>query len=321
MYLSIGRKAIMALFILIFLMGLATPNVLGRNAEPLWGISGEAVDIAISDDGSVVAIVFYDSIHVYDGQGNLMWYWGGECVSHFSSVDISANGDVVTASAMVYDEEYGGRYVILYWGNARDLSGTPGPQWVSNNLYGRIGSEALTLSNNGDSVLAVGTGPNVFYWNQSLARGGSGIYPTWTDFQEPWELEYARMSGNGDFVVTGGTYNYIAKVYYYANSTLRSGYQHYDLNGTWTFYDSYLEGLDISDDGEHFVLGLVNNTDREEMDSYVHYYSHGEHVWSSSLPGYSIANVKISGNGEVVATVANSEEGLAVFFYKGSEKG
>ena len=96
----------MALFILIFLMGLASSNVLGSDTEPLWGISGEAVDIAISDDGSVVAIVFYDSIRVYDSQGNLMWYWGGECVSHFSSVDISANGEVVAASAMVYDEEY-----------------------------------------------------------------------------------------------------------------------------------------------------------------------------------------------------------------------
>ncbi len=177
------------LLILIFLIGLSATTVSAiyippgdaSTTEPLWHVSGEAADITISDGGSLIAIATYNGILVYNNNGDLLWSWSEGVEGYYSSVDVSDNGNIVAASVRTYDEEET-QYLILYWKNAKNLSGEPEPTWSSVDLYDEIEEEALATSSGGKSVLAVGTGPNVFYWNQSLANTGSDNTPTWYDY-------------------------------------------------------------------------------------------------------------------------------------------
>ncbi|OYT54971.1 MAG: hypothetical protein B6U76_06825, partial [Desulfurococcales archaeon ex4484_217_2] len=65
--------------------------------------------------------------------------------------------------------------------------------------------------------------------------------------------------------------------------------------------DSYLRGLDVSNDGEYFAAGFISRT---YTNSTLVYFKEGSVLWSSKLQEYVILDVRISGDGNVVAVSA-----------------
>ena len=318
---------IVVVFALTLLLNIAL--ISAENAvEPLWRLPTPAYNVTVSYDGNVVAIrTTNNEILVYDGSGTELWNYSDPSI-RIESLKISKNGDVVVAA--VSNMSSGGHHIVC-WKNAKSLSGAPEPVWISYDLNGPIGRNALAVTADGNSVLAVGTGPNTFYWNNTLNIEGSNIYPTWTDTH--YTLEYARISDDGNVVVDGGncrwvgswngqygTY-YLSYVYYYPNSLHRTGHPDPEEYSEYIFpsedapSDSYLEGLDVSNDGKYFAAGFISKT---HANSTLVYFKEGSVLWSSKLQEYVILDVRISGDGNVVAVSAYKPGNGVVYilFYK-----
>ncbi|MDI9644614.1 MAG: hypothetical protein QFX35_05285 [Candidatus Verstraetearchaeota archaeon] len=309
--------------------------------DPDWSQEDEVWDVAVSADGSVVVVSVFDELIVYDSSGNILWTWSDEDYT-VTAVDISDDGNVVVAAILIWwywieiepqgteslrvaNSDFSGTQeddgmpfsVLLYWKNAKNLTDTPDPDWSSEELWGPISQEALAVSSNGDQVVVVGTGPNVFYWNGALSRSGVDEQTTWND-NLGYQLEHVKISDDGDTVaILGYTWGFDdANAYVYKNCTSRTGVLSTDFNLTyffnltnldyfWDIDDWISRYLAMSDDGNYVVIGLEDMIYFFSTDS-----SDGWNpLWTCQLGDDEwVAGVDISEDGNTVVAVTNTFE-------------
>jgi len=280
--------------------------------QPDWSIPDEVFDISISADGSVVAVAtIYDGLKVYDAAGRLLWHWGDWTTGSMTSVGVSDDGNVVVAALHVRDyEDY-----VLFWKNAKTLNGNPPPDWSSRNLYGRIGAEALAVSSGGRQVVAVGTGENIFYWNDTFTLSGSDAPTTWSGYLIHYTLEYVDISNDGDTIaILGGLQNgknYNVSAFVYKNCKSRVGWIYEGYNLSYNFGIVIGDGgIALSDDGLYAVAGVGGGSVEEGGKIYFFNTSMSESwtpQWICYLKkGEWVAAIDMSGDGNTVLAATNS---------------
>ncbi|MEM2058198.1 MAG: WD40 repeat domain-containing protein, partial [Thermoproteota archaeon] len=275
---------------------------------PKWSIPDEVYDLAVSADGSIVAVATGEGLKVYGSQGNLIWSFCRENIVS-TAVDVSDDGNVVV-TAIVNSTQTQTTYHVLFWKNAKTLSGTPRPDWSSINLFGEIGPEALAVSSDGNQVVVVGTGPNVYYWNNSLTLTGESKNPIWHDFLGGY-LEHVDISDDGDIIAILGrnSTNWEPFAFVYKDSKTRAGPQSEGYDLTYTFGTG--DGLDmaLSDSGSYMVVGAYIAAGLWE--GRVYYFNTSmsanwapQWIWRLALNEHAWA-VDISDNGDTVAVATN----------------
>jgi len=295
-YMSISIALIILLITLSILSVFAQEPYVN---PPLWVDHDNIFDVAISSDGDIIVLSTYTQLKVYNRSGYLLWSWPTPSkYIGIQAVDVSDDGNYVVG---VYFELY--NTYIVFWKNARSLSGTPDPDWMSENLGGSIWKNALAISGDGNHVVAAGTGPNIFYWNNTLSLSGTNIPPTWSDTMDPWQAEYVDISRDGNVVVVAGERYYIdsgsINVYYYENAAFKSG--SVDPDNSWLFKTNYynsLGGLALSEDGRYLVVGTQNRT--RFIDTVT-----GNILWNSTICDCLMVDVDISNNGSTVIVATN----------------
>ncbi|MBS7653415.1 PQQ-binding-like beta-propeller repeat protein, partial [Candidatus Bathyarchaeota archaeon] len=222
---------------------------------PDWNTSDEVFDLAVCADGSLVAAATSEGLKVFNASGSLLWSWSETDVD-VTSVDVSDDGNAV-AAAIHNSTIQPGTYHLLFWKGAKTLSGVnPQPDWSSENLGGWIGPDALAISGDGDQVVVVGTGPNVYYWNGSLQLTGEGKAPTWKD-SLGGSLEHVDISDDGDIIaILGWDGTEDSSAYVYKDCKMRTGHQWFHYNLTYTFLNSYGHDMALSDSGLYLVVGM-----------------------------------------------------------------
>ncbi|MEM1590115.1 MAG: NosD domain-containing protein, partial [Candidatus Bathyarchaeia archaeon] len=267
--------------------------------------------MALSADGGVVAVAtIYEGLKVYDAAGRLLWFWGGGSAGCVTSVEVSDDGNAVVAALHTGDyADY-----ILFWKNAESLSGNPQPDWNSSNLYGRIGAEALAVSSDGKQVVAVGTGLNIFYWNDTFTLSGNNVLATWSDYLYPYTLEYVDISDDGNIIAIlgfkdGKKYDVSAFVYNVCKSRVGNLWEDYNLSYNFGSVVNY-GGIALSENGLYVVASVGGGSIGEEGKIYLFNTSMSElwaPQWICRLKEYEwAAAVEISGDGNTIAAVTNS---------------
>ena len=167
---------------------------------------------------------------------------------------MTGDGNVVVATYINYTDIEYIEYGIAYWKNARTLTGLAEPDWISVDLGGEIGIEALAVSNDGNHVVAVGTGPLIFYWNDALSIVSHDVNPTWYEYTYSSQLDYVSISDDGDIVAVVG-------IEYPRSTAYVTVYIVYNAShvGEYDLYSEPLEcsfsgGLDLSGDGRYLVI-------------------------------------------------------------------
>jgi hypothetical protein len=278
--------------------------------EPDWSTPDEVIDLDVSADGSIVAAATSEGLKVYDAAGNQLWNWS-QTNCTVTAVSVSDDGNVVVAA--IQNNTVSSEYRLLFWKDAKTLSGeNPAYSWSSVNLGGTIGIEALDVSSDGNQVVAVGTGMNVFYWNGTLGLSGGDNFPWWYDYLGYW-LEFVDISDDGDVITILGKYTMGGNgdgekgVYYdafvYKNCTSRTGPQQQSYNLTYSFGSAVkCGGIALSDDGLYVVAGVGNYT-------YFFNTSMTENwapQWRCSLKEFEwVVAVDISSDGNTVVAVTN----------------
>jgi len=282
--------------------------------EPDWSTPDEVFDLAVSADGSIVAVATSEGLKVYNAIGSLLWSWSQTDFT-VTAVSVSDDGNVVVATR--YNGTSGWSH-LLFWKNAKTLSGNPQPNWSSEGLGGRIAEEALDVSSDGNQVVAVGTGPNVFYWNNTLTLSGEEQPTTWWDYLDYW-LEFVDVSDDGDVIAILGKYETGKSFYYdafvYKDCRTRTRYQNGGYNLTYDFGSSdTCGGIALSNNGQYVVAGVGNRIYFFNMSMTGDWAPQ----WiSQRKEGEWVVAVDISSDGNVVAAVTNglfeSPGGLVIF--------
>ena len=170
--------------------------------QPNWSTSDNAIDLAISADGSIVVVATLNEVRVYNVSGSLLWIWSQENTNIWA-VDVSDDGNSVVAAIHRW-----GVYFVLFWKNAKTLSGNPQPSWKSYTIWGWMGAEALALSGDGNHIVLAHTpydgqyAYNVSYWNNTLELSGTPRQ-TWSGTYRPIQLGLllsVDISYDGDIV-------------------------------------------------------------------------------------------------------------------------
>ncbi len=295
------HEKILAMLLLLFVVMYSLTSAVEASGlwTPLWSIPDPVEDLAISDDGSIVVESNHTHVKVFDGNGNLLWSWSPGS-GEVTAVDVSAGGDEVVAAYTTGLSSY-----VVFWSNARNLSGTPDPLWVSVDLGGAIESDALAVSGDGQHVVAVGTGNNVFYWNNTNSLSGTMVNPTWSDLVNAL-LEYVCISYDGVKVAAlGVNATGYTHLYFYTNSTQASTvndvlFQLLSPNPVLS-----LGGLSMSANGSSLVmaynmpgLGVIEFIDTSTLNS-----------WAAALDGVAVADVVLSSGAEIAAAALNNITG------------
>lgn len=301
-------------FLLIIILVLIMPITVSQplsTTEPLWFYPMPAYDIAISNDGTMVAVASI-GVHVYNKDGDLLWHWPADSSVYVTSIDMTGDGDVIVAA--IYDSS-DDSYRIVFWKNAGSLSGTPDPDWISIDIGSIIGPEALAVSDNGNYVVAVGTGYGMYFWNNTLSipSGSFNVFPDYTNYDSPDSLEFTDISSDGMVIVVAGSQTIMA-------------YLNLPITTSPTIYSDsigcYVRGLDLSNDGSVFAYTCYCI---EDSGSYVVYMDAFE--WSVlwvSMPLWEQASaLDMSEDGEhiVVSTNVHGGSAYSVYvFHNASEK-
>jgi WD40 repeat protein len=282
------------------------------NAAPptqLWSDAVPTYDIDLSKDGNYVALVtpLADSgqLRFYGrGSGTPIWTWSSS--ETLFSVGISADGDCVVA---------GGEPHVYFWRNARSLTGNPSPTWSSENLVGGIYRRCLDISNDGNYVVACGTGRWVFYWSNAKGLSGNDKPVTWKSPEFP-TVECVDLSSDGDYVAAGivdSTLGFAAA--YWKNARTLTGN---DRNPDWKSPapDHNVVDIATSDDGNYVAAAA-------EMDFSVHYWANAksltgnpDHTWYYGS-GISFNCIDMSSDGNAVIAGSGGGVPINVFPQKG----
>lgn len=237
------------------------------HAQPptlLWDDAVGTNDVALSKDGNYVAVASGQEVRYY-GRDSGIPLWTKQLGSGpfgVISVAISADGDCVAAGT-----SFPGGGEVYFWKNSRTrTASTADPTWNSVNLGGGIEYRCLDISDNGNYVVACGTGQWVFYWANAKGR-------TTTSESTSWKSEYfvnveaVDLSSDGDYVVAGvySSSGSTPAVAYWKNArSLTGDPQAYDWLSTEP--NNQVVDVSISDDGDYVSAAT-------QADASVHYWA------------------------------------------------
>ena len=284
----------------------------------LWSDPVAVVDIAVSEDGRYV-VVGSDSpieggqVRFYDRTSanpkTPIWSVPNplDPTFHVYSVAISADGDSVAAG---YSEDGPiTAYGVAYWKNAKSvIYSLDQTTWESVNLHGPIEKRALDMSDDGDYVVACGTGLNFFYWAGAKAKSGINVDTSWSRSFSA-NVEAVDMSSDGDYVVAGVGHD----VAYWkgARTIPLSG----PTDPTWTALepDTIVDAVAVSDDGNYVAAATGADTS-------VHYWagakSLGTNPPSTWWGGADVAFTSLDMSSDGNSVIAGS--GSGIYFWGGA---
>jgi len=326
--LKVKTLALLPLFLIVLMACLQTPIATAPvptpppPAELLWRDPIGTYDIALSKDGQYVAAVgpvevVGAELRFYGRSSETpIWTYSLYTTISFFSVAISADGDCV---AIGTEHPLGGD--VRFWTNAK--SRTPGntdPSWTSIFLGGPIDRRCLDISDDGNYVVACGTGESVFYWRDAKSKSGSGISPTWQNSIGD-DVTAVDLSSDGDYVAAGYTIGNDNSVAYWKNTRTLSGTPSPDWASTEpSDVEEGIIDIAVSDDGNYVAAAAWFDT--------VYYWANAKSLsgnpptkwWSGT--GISFTSIDMSSDGdEVVAgsegTVASTGKG--VYFWSGAK--
>ncbi len=244
-------------FVLSFVLvaTIISPAYAAPPPTELWHDTIATNAIALSADGQYLAVGTLGSVRFYGrGSSTPLWtYPGGERGSDFTSVAISADGSYLAAG--------GGLGQVLFWANAKSLTGNPAPTWTTGSLGGPIQHRCLAISDDGNYVAACGTGPNVFYWAGATSRTTTSETTTWDYMFVGGLVEAIAISDDGNHVAAAGVLTNLGVegvLGYWNNARLLTGHQSGQSPGqspTWKGQESNdpLVDVAISNDGNYVV--------------------------------------------------------------------
>ncbi len=90
----------MLVLIPLIMLVLTMPVALSQPSstiEPVWFYPMPANDVAVSDDGTVVAVAS-DGVYVYNQEGNLLWHWPADSSIIVTSIDMTSDGNIIVAA-------------------------------------------------------------------------------------------------------------------------------------------------------------------------------------------------------------------------------
>jgi hypothetical protein len=274
------------------------------HAQPptlLWDDSVSTFDIALSKDGNYVAIASVDEVRFY-GRGSGTPLWTSTIAGGFyQSVAISANGDCVVAGTQLFS---GGDGYVAFWKDARSRTSTDEtPTWRSEDLGGGIRRRCLDISDDGNYVVACGTGQWVFYWANAKGRSTTSESTSWKS-QEFTYVSAVDLSSDGNYVAAGILDISDFGVAYWKNAkSLTGDPQGYDWLSTEP--DTGFSDVAISDDGDSVAAATG-------VDFSVHYWT-----GAKSLSG-DPASTWWAGEGTAFSSIDMSSDGDSVIASGGS---
>jgi len=291
------------------MVGAAPPTV-------LWSDGVSTADIALSKDGNYVAIASVQEVRFYvRGSGTPLWTKQlGTGAFAVLSIAISADGDCVAAGT----DQLGVGGKVYFWKNARTrTSATADPTWNSAVLGGPIHRGCLDISDDGNYVVACGTGRWVFYWANAKGLSGNDKPVTWKSPEFP-NVECIDLSGDGDYVAAGivdSTLGFAAA--YWKNARTLAGN---DRNPNWksSSPDNIIVDIVVSDDGD-YVAAATGSTFS------VHYWANAKsltgdpaHTWYYGSSVY-FSSIDMSSDGNAVIAGSGGGVPINVFPQKGSD--
>jgi hypothetical protein len=279
----------------------------------LWDDDVGTNDIALSKDGNYVAVATGQEVRYYGRDSGTPLWIKQLSTGPFAvlSVAISADGDCVAAGT-----SHSGGGEIYFWKNARTrAASTADPTWNSANLGGPIFHRCLDISDDGNYVVACGTGMWVFYWANAKGRSTTIEQTSWKS-QEFAHVGAVDLSSDGDYVVAG-VYSNIGStpaVAYWKNArSLTGNPQAYDWLATEP--DNQVVDIAISDDGDY--VSAATQTDLS-----VHYWAGAKNLngdppsqwWGGQ--NVSFTSIDMSSDGDSV--IAGSEGPTPKIYFWGA---
>ncbi|MEE9458617.1 MAG: hypothetical protein V3V84_02510 [Candidatus Bathyarchaeia archaeon] len=227
----------------------------------LWDDSVVTSDIALSKDGNYVAVASGNTVRFYGKESGTPLWTSTTPSGTFQSVAISADGDSVVAGTIWVGGSSGD---IAFWKNARSrTSSSETPTWRSEDLGGGISRRCLDISDDGDYVVACGTGMWVFYWANAKGRTTTSESTSWKS-QTFSHVSVVDLSSDGDYVAAGARTSEFTVAYWKNARSLTGDPQAYDWMSTEP--DEIISDVVISDDGEYVSAAT-------QLDTSVHYWA------------------------------------------------
>lgn len=296
-------------FILMIIVSAPGPVEAQQLREPTWSVPDPVIDLAMSRDGGIIVISNGTHVKVFDSAGNLLWYWSPDTYIWITAVAVSADGAAVAAAYQLYPPgaTYPSYYTV-FWSDAESKSGDSYPSWRSVELGGPIGPDALALSGDGNHLVAVGTGPSVYYWNDTWSLSGLSVGYTWFRELGVDQLEYVDISFDGGIVVTGGYDSGAGYVIlFFLNGCTSATPTVLSIKGAG--FDG-VGGLDLAEapGSAYFAVGLNNQTGGYGSVFMFHVDSTYT-SWESRFNNAQVADVAISDDASIVAAALNKPFG------------
>jgi hypothetical protein len=275
---------------------------------PLWSDHVGTNDVALSKDGNYVAVASGNQLRFY-GRSSGTPLWESTTPSGtVESVAISADGDCVVAGTQLPS---GGD--IAFWKNARSLTGNPTPTWSSVDLTGPVLRRCLDISDDGNYVVACGTGQWVFYWANAKTRSTTPEPFSWRS-PNLGSAHAVDLSSDGNYVATGGD-QYVA---YWKNAKPLTGNPQ---NPDWksTTPTDLIVDIAISDDGNYVAAAGRAGY------SPVYYWANAKSLsgdpsttWDSAA-GVEFDSLDMSSDGDsVIAGGMDQPADMGVYFWAGA---
>jgi len=268
----------------------------------LWFDGFGLNDIAISKDGQyVAAATIAQRVHFYSRSGDGTPLWTSTLSEDTLSIAISADGDCVAVGTSTG---------VHFWKNARSLTLNPTPDWRSKSI-GQIDRRCLDISDDGNYVVACGSGEEVFYWANAKSNSGSDISTTWQRAFGAF-IETIDLSSDGDYVAAGVWRD----VAYWKNARSLTG----NPAPTWfsTSPGDVIIDIAVSDDGNYVAAAGTAGP------SPLYYWANARslsgdpmYTWDSA-PGVEFVALDMSSDGDSIFAGGYTATDDKVYFWTGS---
>jgi len=284
-------------FILIAMM---IPVVYAQPPTLLWDDTVGTNDIALSKDGNYVAIASVNEVRFYSKASGTPLWTSTIPSGFYLSVAISADGDCVVAGT----SSFSGGDGVAFWKDAKTRTSTSEiPTWRSEDLGGGIFRRCLDISDDGNYVVACGTGRWVFYWANAKGRTTTSESTSWKS-QTFSHVSVVDLSSDGDYVAAGiFDFSDYGVAYWKNAKSLTGDPQGWDWLSTEP--DTIVRDVAISDDGDSVALA-------SDIPNSVHYWAGAKSLsgdpastwWAGEGIGFS--SIDMSSDGDSVIAAGSS---------------
>jgi hypothetical protein len=297
-------KVIINSLIALSLITIMLSSAYAQPPTVLWFDGIPLNDIKLSKDGQYVAVAETGAARVSyysrDGDGTPLWRF--TVPEQTYSVAISADGDCV-----VVGTDFG----VHFWKNAKSLTGFPTPDW-SSNIGNSIRKRCLDISDDGNYVVACGSGEAVYYWANAKTRSSTTELVTWDRGFTDLEVLCIDLSSDGDYVAAGVR----TDVAYWMNARSLTG----SPAPSWysTAPGDYIIDIAISDDGNYIAAAGTAGP------SPLYYWANAKdlsgdpsYTWDSA-PSIEFHALDMSKDGDSIVAGGSVDSTHKVYFWTGA---